>query len=74
MTARANGKKEIISIKINPQAVDPDDVEMLEDMITAAVNEVLRAVNEMTERELGKITGGINLGFSIWRKLNPSAG
>lgn len=63
VTARVNGKREILSIKIKPEAVDPEDVEMLEDLVVAAVNEALRAVNEMTERELGKITGGMNLGF-----------
>ena len=43
--------------------MDPDDVEMLEDMVMAAVNEALRMVDEMTEREMGKITGGMNLGL-----------
>lgn len=63
VTAKVNGKKELVSININPQAVDPDDVEMLEDMVLAAVNEALRQINELTEQEMGKITGGMNLGF-----------
>jgi DNA-binding YbaB/EbfC family protein len=63
VTAKVNGKKELVSISINPQAVDPDDVEMLEDMVLAAVNEALRQINELTEQEMGKITGGMNLGF-----------
>ena len=63
VTVKINGKKEILSIKINPQAVDPEDVEMLEDMIVAATNEALRQIGELVEQEMGKITGGINLGF-----------
>ncbi|MGI5898978.1 MAG: YbaB/EbfC family nucleoid-associated protein [Christensenellales bacterium] len=63
VTAKVNGKKELVSIKIDPQAVDPDDVEMLEDMVLAAVNEALRQINELTEQEMGKITGGMNMGF-----------
>ena len=63
VTARVNGKHELVSITIKPEAVDPDDVEMLEDMIVAAFNEALRAMTELSERELAKITGGMNLGF-----------
>lgn len=57
----ANGKQEIVDIKIEPSAVDPEDVEMLEDLILAAVNEALRQVQEMNNNELSKLTGGINL-------------
>lgn len=57
----ANGKQEIVDINIDPTAVDPDDVEMLEDLVLAAVNESLRQVQEMTEKEMAKITGGLNL-------------
>ncbi|MBQ4638160.1 MAG: YbaB/EbfC family nucleoid-associated protein, partial [Clostridia bacterium] len=63
VNVKVNGKKEILSISIKPEAVDPDDIEMLEDMVMAAVNEALRMVDEMTEREMGKITGGMNLGL-----------
>lgn len=63
VTARVNGKHEIVSIKINPEAVDPDDVEMLEDMVVAAVNEALRQIKEHSEAEMSKLTGGMNLGF-----------
>lgn len=56
-----SGKKELKSIKINPSAVDPDDVEMLEDLIISAVNEGMRKVDEMTEKEMGKVTGGMKL-------------
>lgn len=57
----ANGKQEILSIKIKPEAVDPDDVEMLEDLITAAVNEAIRKSQEMVAQEMSKITGGLKL-------------
>ncbi len=61
LTIVANGKKEIESIKIKPEAIDPDDVEMLQDMIVSGVNEALRKIDEMTEREMSKITGGMKL-------------
>lgn len=57
----ANGKKNIVSIKINPEVVDEDDVEMLEDLVLAAVNEALRSAEAMVSDEMGKITGGMNL-------------
>ena len=60
---RANGKKELLELTIKPEAVDPDDVEMLQDMVMAAVNEVLRTVEETANAEMGKITGGMNLPF-----------
>jgi hypothetical protein len=59
--AEVNGKKEVVSITIDPEAVDPDDVEMLQDLILAAVNEGLRMVDEMTAQEMKKLTGGLNL-------------
>jgi len=61
VTVIVNGKKEIESIKIKPEAVDPDDVEMLEDLIMTAVNEGIRKADEMTTIEMGKITGGFNI-------------
>ena len=61
LTIVANGKKEIESIKIKPEAIDPDDVEMLQDLIVSGVNEALRKIDEMTEREMSKITGGMKL-------------
>lgn len=57
----ANGKQEIVSIAIKPEAVDPDDVEMLQDLIQAAVNEALRQSQEMVSKEMGKLTGGLNI-------------
>lgn len=61
VTVVASGKKEIISITIKPEVIDPDDAEMLQDLITAAVNEAIRQADEMINREMGKITGGLNL-------------
>ncbi|WP_129600573.1 YbaB/EbfC family nucleoid-associated protein [Anaerophilus nitritogenes] len=61
VTVKVNGKKEVLDIKIEPQAVDPDDVEMLQDLIIAAVNEALRKAEEMMSKEMGKITGGMNV-------------
>ncbi|MBR6736415.1 MAG: YbaB/EbfC family nucleoid-associated protein [Oscillospiraceae bacterium] len=60
---KMNGKKEVLSLTINPEVVDPEDVEMLEDLVMAAVNEVIRNVEETTNSEIGKITGGMNLGL-----------
>ncbi|MEW6662847.1 MAG: YbaB/EbfC family nucleoid-associated protein [Bacillota bacterium] len=57
----ANGKMEIVSLKIKPEAVDPEDIEMLEDMVVAAVNEALRKAQEMVNTEMAKITGGIKV-------------
>lgn len=57
----ATGKKEIKSIKIDKDVVDPDDVEMLEDMIIAGVNEALRMAEELSEEKMGKVTGGLNI-------------
>lgn len=56
-----SGKQEILAIAIDREAVDPDDVEMLQDMIMAACNEALRQSQEMASREMGKITGGIKI-------------
>lgn len=59
VVVKANGKKEIISINIKPEVVDPDDVEMIEDLILSAVNEVLRKAEEETASKMGKLTGGM---------------
>ncbi len=63
VTAVVTGAKRVESVKIDPACVDPDDVEMLEDMITAAVNAALDAANAVTEQEMGRLTGGMNLGL-----------
>ncbi len=61
VTAKANGKKEIISITIDESVVDPEDVEMLQDLVLAAVNEALRNAEELAAKEMNKLTGGINI-------------
>ncbi|WP_094604436.1 Nucleoid-associated protein [Sporomusa silvacetica DSM 10669] len=55
------GEKKIQSIKIAPSAVDPEDVEMLEDLVAAAINEAINKVDDMMAQEMGKLTGGLNL-------------
>lgn len=57
----ANGSGTIDSVKINPEAVDPDDVEMIEDMVLAAVNEALRGVSEAGEKRMAAVTGGLSI-------------
>lgn len=59
VTVVVSGKKEIKELKIKPEVIDPDDAEMLEDLILAAVNEALRKADEMANSEMGKITGGM---------------
>ena len=61
--AVVNGQYELISVTIDPEAVDPDDVEMLQDMIVAAVNEAVRAGQKAMNDGMSKFTGGLNLGF-----------
>ena len=56
-----NGEKQIQSLKIDPAAVDPADIEMLEDLIAAAVNESIKKVDDMMSQEMGKLTGGLGL-------------
>jgi DNA-binding YbaB/EbfC family protein len=56
-----NGEKQIQSLKIAPTAVDPEDVDMLEDLIVAAINEAVKKVDDMMAQEMGKLTGGLNL-------------
>lgn len=61
VTVTVSGKKEVVSIKISPEAVDSDDVETLEDMILAATNEALRQAEEMMAQEMSKVTGGMSI-------------
>ncbi len=61
VTAVANGKQEIVSINIDPEVVNPEDVEMLQDLVVAAVNEALRRSQEMVQEEMAKITGGLKI-------------
>ena len=62
VTVRMNGKHEVLSISIKPEAVDPDDIEMLEDLIVAATNEALRQLEEDSAKSMEALTGGLNLG------------
>ncbi|MEG0035790.1 MAG: YbaB/EbfC family nucleoid-associated protein [Oscillospiraceae bacterium] len=63
VTAVVSGKKELTSLKIDPEAVDPEDVEMLQDMVLAAVNEALRKAETSASDGMAKITGGLNFGI-----------
>ena len=60
--AVVNGKHEVLSLTINPEAVDPKDVEMLQDMVVAAVNEAMRKAEAEAAQNMSKLTGGLNLG------------
>ena len=62
VSATVNGKHELVGIEIKPEAVDPDDVEMLQDMIVAAVNEAMRKAEADQSANMAKLTGGLNLG------------
>ena len=61
VSVKVNGKKELVEVNLKPEVVDPDDIEMLQDLIIAAVNEAMRQVNEISESEMGKVTGGLNI-------------
>lgn len=61
VTVEANGSQEIVSIKIEKEVVDPEDVEMLQDLVLAAVNEALKKSQEMVAEEMQKVTGGMNI-------------
>jgi nucleoid-associated protein EbfC len=61
VTVEANGRQEIISISVDPEVINPDDLEMLQDLILAAVNEALRKSRDMLQEEMAKITGGLNI-------------
>ena len=57
-----NGAKELVSIEIDPEVVDPDDVEMLQDLVVAAVNEGMRRAEQLAAEKMGSVTGGLDLG------------
>jgi DNA-binding YbaB/EbfC family protein len=61
VTVTVSGKKQVLSIALKPEVVDPDDIEMLQDLITAAINEALGKVDEVTQSEMGKFTSGLGL-------------
>ena len=62
VTAVVNGKHELKELNINPEAVDPDDVDMLQDMVIAAVNEAMRSADADSANNMSRLTGGLNLG------------
>ena len=62
VAATVNGKHELVDLQINPEAVDPDDVEMLQDMVLAAVNEAMRTADAEAANNMSRLTGGMNLG------------
>ena len=62
VTATVNGKHQVVAMQIKPEAVDPDDVEMLQDMIIAAVNEAMRTADVDAQNNMARLTGGLNLG------------
>jgi DNA-binding YbaB/EbfC family protein len=61
VTVTVNGQQQILSVKIAPEAINPDDVEMLEDLVLAAVNEALTKAQEMAAKRMSKLTGGLNI-------------
>ena len=61
VTVKVNGKKELVSISIKEEVVDPDDVEMLEDLVLSAVNEALRNIDNLQANQMNKLTGGMNI-------------
>jgi len=61
VVARANGRQELLSITLEREVVNPDDIEMLQDLVVAAINDVLKKSQEMAAQEMGKITGGIKI-------------
>ena len=61
VTVEANGKQELLSIKIDPEVINRDDAQMLEDLVLAACNEALRKSRELVQQELGKLTGGLKI-------------
>ena len=63
VTVTVKGDRTVQSVKIDPACVDPDDVEMLEDLIVAGVNAAIKEASDTVEREMGRITGGMNFGF-----------
>ena len=62
ITAVVSGKRELVRVTIDPEAIDPDDVEMLQDMVVAAVNEAMRKAEADSAQNMSKLTGGLNLG------------
>ena len=71
--AKVNGKKEVLSVTIKPEAVDPEDVEMLQDLVVSAVNEALRQANDAMENSMNGVTGGLDLSsFGLYGRSQKS--
>ncbi len=63
VVVKMNGKKEVVDIAIKPEVVDPDDVEMLQDLVISAVNQAINEIDELQKSQMSKLTGGLNLPF-----------
>lgn len=63
VVVKMNGKKELTEVEIKPEVVDPDDVEMLQDLILSAVNQAIREIEDIQKSQMSKLTGGMNLPF-----------
>ncbi len=63
VTVRVNGEHQIVSVKIKPELCDPEEVEMLQDLIIAAANEAMRQIDDISSNEMNKLTGGLGLPF-----------
>jgi DNA-binding YbaB/EbfC family protein len=61
VTVEASGRQELVSVKIDPEVINKEDAQMLEDLVLAACNEALRKARELVQQELGKLTGGLNI-------------
>lgn len=61
VTVIVNGHKEVKDVQIKPEAVDPDDIDMLQDLVLAAINDAMKQVDEMTSQQMGQFTGGMNI-------------
>lgn len=61
VTVKANGHKQVLDIAIKPEVIDPEDAEMLQDLVLAAVNDALRNVDELVNKDMGRFTGGMNI-------------
>src|SRR3984893_12159641 len=70
VTVEANGKQEILSIKIDREVINPEDAQMLEDLVLAACNEALRQSRDMVQAEMGKLTAGLKIpGMGMWPRV-----
>lgn len=61
VTITANGHKQILSVEIKPEAVDPEDIEMLQDLVLTAINDALKQADELISKDMGRFTGGLNI-------------